>query len=249
MTALTPAEWVPIEGNLKCVESDANGNLWGVNRCDEIYFRRPYSPGWTRVPGGLKQVSVAPGAGGGPHVWGVNAHSQVYARTGCTDMDPMGSGWLHVPAPAMQHVSPDEAGNVWGCSETDVYFKPSRDPGWVRVGGQLCVLSAGPRFQLWGCNRFDEIYVRTGTSAENPMGSGWVLVEGKCVWISVGSRHAVCCNRGFKVYKRLGLSPATPTGTHWDQIPGAMKQVHINQYGLVIGCTYEGDQILYTNFH
>ncbi|MCP4075416.1 MAG: hypothetical protein GY744_04445, partial [Gammaproteobacteria bacterium] len=53
-----------------------SGNVWGVNSNYEIYHRKDDNSYWGKVPGLLKQISVA--ADG--TVWGVNSKNEIYRR-------------------------------------------------------------------------------------------------------------------------------------------------------------------------
>ena len=67
--------WVQTTGRLKQISVGGN-QVWGVASSDAIYTAHVKSrhPGWTRIPGALKQVSVS----NLNHVWGVNSADMIY---------------------------------------------------------------------------------------------------------------------------------------------------------------------------
>ncbi|KAH3732934.1 tectonin beta-propeller repeat-containing protein 1 [Pelomyxa schiedti] len=239
MAATATVEWTHIEGQLVQIESDSKGNLWGVNAGHQIFFRKPYTHDWVVVPGLLNHVSVSQGPI--PHVCGINHLHQFFIRTGITETEPMGTTWEKQNAPHFEHIAQGEAGTVWGCTAAhEIYFK-TKTTDWVVVPGKLNMVSCGPHFQVWGCNHDDNIFVRQGTSAENPMGTDWHKIDGHCIYVSAGTNEAVCCNRAAQVFRK-------PHGGNWEKIPGALRKIHINAHGLVTGITHEGDNPHYTYF-
>nr|ABY28359.1 tachylectin-like protein [Branchiostoma belcheri tsingtauense] len=103
----------------------------------------------------------------------------------------------------------------------------SSDPAWSSVDGLLKFVSVGSK-GVWGVNRHDDIYYRSGTSENGASsGSGWVKIEGKLKQISSG--HSVWgVNANDDIFIRQGVTSTNPTGTGWLQIAGKLKQLDVS---------------------
>ncbi|KAI8505091.1 hypothetical protein Bbelb_172000 [Branchiostoma belcheri] len=100
--------------------------------------------------------------------------------------------------------------------------------GWQRVSGGLKFVSVG-RSGVWGVNRNDQIYYRTGTYRdEASAGSGWVRIDGALKQISSGDNIVWGVNSNDNIYIRQGICWSSPSGTSWRNIPGKLKQVHVS---------------------
>ncbi|XP_019615747.1 PREDICTED: uncharacterized protein LOC109463383 isoform X2 [Branchiostoma belcheri] len=100
--------------------------------------------------------------------------------------------------------------------------------GWQRVSGGLKFVSVG-RSGVWGVNRNDQIYYRTGTYRdEASAGSGWVRIDGALKQISSGDNIVWGVNSNDDIYIRQGICWYSPGGTSWRNIPGKLKQVHVS---------------------
>lgn len=68
-------KWVRVTGGLQQISASENGNVYGVNKNDNIYQRTTNS--WRLLPGLLVQISSGPSG-----VWGVNKHDEIYYLDG-----------------------------------------------------------------------------------------------------------------------------------------------------------------------
>ena len=93
--------------------SQDGGHVWGVNRNDQIYYRRGVNGKWIKVSGNLKYVSVS----NGTHVWGVNKNNQIYYRRG------FGGKWMRVSGGLKQISISGNGKHLWGVSSKDeIYY-------------------------------------------------------------------------------------------------------------------------------
>ena len=75
---------------------------------------------------------------------------------------------------------------------------------WRHIGGKLKQIEAGPNGVLWGVNRANYIYHRTGVTRRNPIGRYWKLVKGRLNHISVGCTGVVGINRRGQIFRYSG---------------------------------------------
>jgi len=181
--------WHYIGGNLKLEQLSAgNNSLWGIQRwTHKIYYRsgitasRPEGTAWNRVDGKLTFVSVGPSSGS---VWGVNHENQIWYRTGVRGPSHPGSGWKRIEGWAYQ-VSVGYHGVYHINRHGELYYrkgtfgdKGNQGTAWTKVpvparmrhvssrtSGVICVSLAG------------DLYVREGTSQENPTGHSWTRFQ------------------------------------------------------------------------
>ncbi|XP_078666203.1 uncharacterized protein LOC144908469 isoform X3 [Branchiostoma floridae x Branchiostoma belcheri] len=101
------------------------------------------------------------------------------------------------------------------------------DPEWRSVDGLLKFVSVGSR-GVWGVNRDDDIFYRSGTLENKASsGSGWVKIEGKLKQISSG--HSVWgVNANDDIFIRQGVTSTNPTGTDWLHVGGKLKQLDVS---------------------
>ncbi|KAI8480726.1 hypothetical protein Bbelb_415190, partial [Branchiostoma belcheri] len=101
------------------------------------------------------------------------------------------------------------------------------DPAWRSVDGLLKFVSVGSR-GVWGVNRNDDIFYRSGTLENKASsGSGWVKIEGKLKQISSG--HSVWgVNANDDIFIRQGVTSTNPTGTDWLHVGGKLKQLDVS---------------------
>ncbi len=81
-------------------------------------------------------------------------------------------------------VSPDDS-VVWGVNSAQQIFfrKGDGDVVWQRVNpGSLKHVSVGS-LGVWGVDKADIIWYRSGVSTDNPAGTGWQNIEGKNIYL------------------------------------------------------------------
>jgi hypothetical protein len=95
--------WRQLPGNLKHVEVNDDGSLFGVNGSDNIYFCDKNSDcKWMQVPGSLKQISST-----NDFVCGVNNNDNIYCTENCDEVP----AWKQLPG-ALKYVSVNNKGNL-----------------------------------------------------------------------------------------------------------------------------------------
>ena len=82
---------------------------------------------------------------------------------------------------------------------------------WYRVGGALMQIDSGPFGIVWGVNRNHQIYCRTGITAKNPRGRGWLGCWG--------------VNKNHQIFYRYGVSRRRPQGGYSKRIYIIFKMV------------------------
>jgi len=196
----------------------------------------------------LKQVSVAPQLGapfGTAIVWGVNANDDIYARSGVTS-NSNGSAWSHVDG-KLKYVHVAEGGLVIGVNAEEKVFRrvgvTAGNPlgtSWKELdgGGRLkqitIALQAGAPAGTgiaWGVNELDDIYIRTGITADSD-GNNWEHVkDGKLSHVHVGPGGQVWgVNKAGNIFRREGISAQLPQGASWQAADGSLKQVSHAQH-------------------
>jgi len=121
--------------------------VWAVNNRDNIFYRHGKKGKWSKVPGGLKQVSIGPVG-----TFGVNKYDAIFYRTGTHEgKNPAGHGWQRLPG-ALKWVSAGKNA-VWGVNAADQIYCLSpivlkgdqldfSKMNWHRVPGGLKQISA-----------------------------------------------------------------------------------------------------------
>ena len=168
-----------VPGKLIHVSSGESG-VWGVNRANNIYFRRGVTPRrkrgsmWKHIGGKLKQIDSGPFG----IVCGVNGGDQIYCRGGISPKVRGGRNWINVPGRLM-YISCGLYGH-WGVNKAwKIYFrygvKPTRPQGtrWKHVPGKLAQIESGPNGAVYGVNIDGTLFTRRGISKRNPIGGSW----------------------------------------------------------------------------
>lgn len=131
--------WAQIDGKLNHVTACDDGQIFGVNSAQEIFYR-PSTGGdsseWVKLNGALVQISC-----GDQTVWGVNTHGNLYRRDGL-DTEPTGTAWTQVDI-GFSYVAVGPDNSVWGIHPTgEIFYRDGLaenldGTGWTSVPGQL----------------------------------------------------------------------------------------------------------------
>ncbi|MFJ9371401.1 tectonin domain-containing protein [Nocardia sp. NPDC101769] len=119
-------------------------NLWGVDDSESIY--RYTGGSWTKIPGGLSQVSISKSG----VVWGVNSWGGVYRYDTTSPWS-----WTRMPGTLAQVEVADNNG-VWGLDAAGKVFRyDATANSWSPIAGTMKQLSAcynprGGNWYLWG---------------------------------------------------------------------------------------------------
>ncbi|XP_066270827.1 uncharacterized protein [Branchiostoma lanceolatum] len=227
--------WEQVDGLLKFVSVGPAG-IWGVNANDDIFYRTgtfgneaSAGSGWEHIEGKLKQISS-----GDNIVWGVNVNDDIFIREGISLSTPAGTGWKRIPGKLKQVETGPIGRQAWGVNSGDYIYQRINltatgplEPIWKSTDGLLKFVSVGSK-GVWGINRNDDIYYRSGTLENGESsGSGWVNIAGKLKQISSG--HSVWgVNAIDNIFIRQGLTASNPTGTSWLNVAGKLKQLDVS---------------------
>ena len=99
---------------------------------------------------------------------------------------------------------------IFHCYPDSVRNKAGRR--WIGVGGSLMQVDSGPFGIVWGVNRRQNIFFRTGITWRNPKGNGLAPRGGRLKYISCGEFGCWGVNRRNKVFFSYGVSRKTPQG-------------------------------------
>ena len=83
---------------------------------------------------------------------------------------------------------------------------------WLRIPGNLMQIDSGPFGIVWGVNRRQIVFCRTGITWRNPKGSGWCRIGGKLKYISCGELGCWGVSRNRHIVFRNGVSRRKPQG-------------------------------------
>merc|ERR1719265_1232740 len=211
------ATWQQIQGGLTRV-SKGNSGVWGVNKNDEIFKLNVDGNSWTKINGGLVQVSS------GAAVWGVNRYDDIFRYLG-------NNQWQHI-AGKLTNVDVSNNGHVWGVNRGQDIFRWTGS-AWQHISGKLIQISVGDS-GVWGVNANHNIFYRQGTMGDaNTAGDGWTHVAGGLQWVGSGSNLVVGVNSAGQIYYRAGITAANPTGTEWVNVPGGLMAIDVDETEVV----------------
>ena len=123
--------------------------------------RKRATGGWSRINGGLKQISAA----GKDWLWGVNSSDQIYTcKKPCND-----SNWIKIPGGLSQLEGGDK--EVWGINSLNNIYKMNVDhsDSWRQIPGGLSNISQGGGW-VWGINDQNNVY-----RCKQPCNGEWIL--------------------------------------------------------------------------
>ncbi len=198
---------------------------------------------WRRMPGVLKQVSIAEDG----TIWGVSSTDVIFRWSGSAWQQTAGQlsqvsvgtasrvwgvnangavyqrssrgGWTNIVAPVpMVMVAAAADGTVWGLGRGGEVYNFRGKKGWGRVSGSLKHLSVGSAKHIWGIDSNGKV-VRWNRK-------GWSTVTGSLTNVTVGADGTVWgTNASDQIYRWMGSS--------WQRTSGAARQVAVGKAGLV----------------
>ncbi len=219
--------------------------IWGVRAKDETIWVRMHEQnnkptskvqqdsgstgeGWTRVNGGVRQLSV-----GSNSVWGVKSDGVVSVRMGVAEDTPLGKEWVTVDGEPMRHVSVSNEGHVWACDAKErIWYRKGATNAfalgntWKMIPGSLRQISIG-KCGVWGVSADQQVWFRLNTVGDpDNEGTGWLRVEGRFQQVYSGPTGVFALAGNRDLYQRVNIQldpnekPLTPTneGTHWIRI-------------------------------
>ena len=107
--------------------------------------------------------------------------------------DEEGENWWSNGEQRLSCISGDCGGGVWAVThDLSVLYREGTGhgsgdlgSGWLAGLGKMRSVSVGAG-SVWGVSRADEVFVRTGLTAEEPRGKEWTKIEGSMRSVSVG---------------------------------------------------------------
>ena len=193
---------------------------------------------------------------GSKHASWVATEDALFSREGFNKRHPLGTMWHNVDltqlkARQIQSISlgrncswaVDDKGEPW--FRFDV-FAQDKESGfaqvWIPVQREglphpLTKIAMGPSpSYVWAIDTKLSIYVRKGSTADYPIGKGWVLVEGaKGKDVCVSAHHVWVLTPEGHVLCRDGVQPAKVEGRTWKPIPGQFTRISCSQDGQIWG--------------
>ncbi len=184
------------------------------------------------------------------YVLGVNSSNALFLWTGGTSNDT----WKSLSATsAFSHIAVGPYG-FWAITASKdangngvIKFSASKPDDsaqmtWIQIPGGLVQLDVDNNTgEVWGVNSFGEIYYRKGITAQNPIGTDWVLdpANGRLKYVSVGQNCVWGVNSAFGIFRKAintgtqttaaDITPRINAG--WTQMRGTAMCVSIgNQY-------------------
>ncbi|CAN8008320.1 unnamed protein product, partial [Ixodes pacificus] len=205
--------------------------VWAVTVQGRVMFRNhvtrlcPEGTSWSHVPvpesSEVTQVSVGPTG----LTWAVAWNGSALVRLGVSRENYAGSDWAGVAAPenddkllqvAVGHNTlwaVGRSGTVWfrkGIHGDDLGCRASvTGSGWVKMVGEMAMISVGPNDQVWGITRDDRrLTLRTGVTLHEACGREWKEIVAP--FGSAPSRSSSLTSLASLGSLRLSSSPAAP---------------------------------------
>lgn len=88
---------------------------------------------------------------------------------------------------------------------------------------------------MWGLNANNGIFVRSGISGADPVGTEWLRVPGQLELVSVGEGCVWGINMNGGIFVREGITSSNPIGTDWVRAEGTLSRVTVGEMGVVWG--------------
>ena len=183
----TNPSWTLIPGGLSCV-SVSNGQLYGVNSANNIYYASNYkNPTWVQVPGGLSQVSFDAYAN---VVCGVNSSNQIFYADTNIQSNP---NWTLFKSGSLKSVCVSN-GRVAGIgTDNKVWYSNNyQNASWVNInnnisGNLIQVSYDGYNNTICCITTSNEMYYASTNISSSP---NWTLLPGgRFLNISVSNGH------------------------------------------------------------
>ncbi|XP_013376620.1 PREDICTED: tectonin beta-propeller repeat-containing protein 1 isoform X3 [Chinchilla lanigera] len=202
---------------------------------------------WLEVaPIALGDVSIIPESPEGPDsddrghniaLWAVSDKGDVLCRLGVSELNPVGSSWLHIGTDQpFASVSIGACYQVWAVARDGSAFyrgsvSPSQPAGdcWYHIPSppkqRLMQVSVG-QTSVYALDENGNLWYRGGVTPSYPQGSSWEHVSNNVRRVSVGPLDQVWViankvqgthglSRGT-VCRRTGVQPREPKGQGWD---------------------------------
>jgi len=209
--------------------------IWGVNRYNQIFFQRSekaaYEKTWTKVEGGLKQISTGPVG-----TFGVNRHNEIFYRRG-THEDNFLSGyeWQKLPG-KLKYISVG-LNSVWGVnSANQIWYLDSFILKWGKLDfskgkmhwklfpGGLKQISASKNSDVvWGVNNKREIWFKADLNPRSHFQKVGILHRFKQVEVGNLGVFAIRTN-GAVYYRSRTYGRPWSAGSGWIRVPGSYRR-------------------------
>jgi len=208
VTAKTTAgtKWVETNGKGTFIANCPTGMSFVVGPSSKLWFRTGTTDenfigsNWAKVSEDASITSISCGRGG---FFVALIAGVPYGRIG-VDVDvPQGTSWeklTHMARPKMTTIAIGEDGDVWASFDNDKHevIRATGIDDKFEIYGKAAVSVYGKemdqvnigRGQVWGVDKYKEIYRRKFTAA-NPDGVEWEQIPGSMRWVSTAEEGIV----------------------------------------------------------
>ena len=136
--------------------------------------------------------------------------------------------------------------SVWAVDGSGVpHFRfgvHSREPGtgmspaWVPVEDNphpfLKIAVSPDDWLVWACDMNYNVYVRTGVTADFPVGRKWELIPGEHVKELCASNEKVyALSQSGELLCRYGITESNVQGNYWRKMPGKYEHITVGEFG------------------
>ena len=109
-------------------------------------------------------------------------------------------------------------------------------PAWVPVEDNpqpLRKITVSPDdWLVWACDVQYNVYVRTGVTADFPVGRNWELIPGEHVKDLCASNEKVyALSQSGELLCRYGISENNVQGNYWRKMPGKYEKITVGEFG------------------
>ena len=109
-------------------------------------------------------------------------------------------------------------------------------PAWVPVEDNphpLLKIAVSPDdWLVWACDENYNVYVRTGVTADFPVGRRWESIPGEHVKELCASNEKVyALSQSGELLCRYGISESNVQGNYWRKMPGKYEHITVGEFG------------------
>ena len=118
------------------VNVSSNGlHVWGVNRNNNIYYRRGFRGRWIRFPGKAKFVDVS---GDGSHVWAINSRNNIFHMKPRYIGNRVIGSWRLIGGKLKNLDVSSDGSKIFGVNSGNaIFYKNGVNGRWIRIQGGL----------------------------------------------------------------------------------------------------------------
>ena len=140
---------------LKHVSVGPQGELWGCNAAEEVWYRASVDSPWQKSDGALVYLEVASDG----TVYGINNADQIWYKRDFNSSWQSIEGFLHTIGVG--------TGPIWGTYGYGIWFKSDINAPWQQIDGKLKQISVGHGGDVWGVKSKNKTYYRRFPEADS----------------------------------------------------------------------------------